>query len=146
VFIIAYSLSFSIIRLLTLVCLEIAMHNEQFHSFVQFIHSSNKGQCIHATFGIHTILYNHTSFFFFFFLFFIPSFFSLTRMRMCALLSLKIFSKRAYIYCKHTCTYQYCHIYLCVHNFLPPFSLKYLSRFIHGVIYNFVSSFIVHTS
>jgi hypothetical protein len=34
-----------------------------------------------------------------------------------------------YIYCEHT--YQYCHIYLCVHNFLPPFFLLsiYLALF-----------------
>ena len=46
---------------------------------------------------------------------------------------------RTHIYCKHThthtYTHQYCHIYLCAHNFLPPFSpsLKHLSRFIRRV-------------
>ena len=150
VFIIAYSLSFSIIRLRALVCLEIAMHNEQFHSFVQsihsFIHSSNKGQCIHATFGIHTILYNHTSSSFFFFSFSFYSFFFfllLVCVCVCSIVIENLFKTRIYIYIlqAYTYTYQYCHIYLCVHNFLPPFSLKNLSRFIHGVIYNLFSFF-----
>jgi hypothetical protein len=98
VFIIAYSLSFSIIRLLALVCLEIAMHNEQFHSFVQFIHSfilptRDNAYMPPLAYTRYCTIIPPPSFFFFY-----SFFFSLTCMRICALLSLKIFSKRIYIY------------------------------------------------
>ncbi len=144
-FIIAYSLSFSIIRLLALVCLEIAMHNEQFHSFVQFIHSFFQQGTMHTCHLWHTHDIVQSYLLLLLLLFFIPSlFFSYSYASVCSIVIENLFKTRIYILRAHTHTYQYCHIYLCVHNFLPPFSLKYLSRFIHDVIYNFFSSFIVH--
>lgn len=82
--------------------------------------------------------------FFFLFVFFLVFysfvFFSYLYTYVCSIVIENLFKTRIniYIYCEHT--YQYCHIYLYDHNFLPPFMLKYLSRFIHWFyIYNFFS-------
>lgn len=122
------------------------------HSYNSFIHSFfQKGQCIHTCHLRHThdIVQSYLPLLLLRLrlLFFIPPvFFSLTCMLMCALLSLKIFSKRArtfiYIASIHTniVTSTYVSI-IFYHLFFP---LKYLSRFIHRLTYNFFSSFIVH--
>jgi len=162
--IIAYSISFSIIRFFFLCSFALRSQritSSSIHSYNSFIHPFIHS-FIHSLIGgtMHTCHLRHTHdivqsylllLFFFFFVFsclvfYSFVFFSYLCAYVCSIVIENLYKTRIniYIYCEYT--YQYCHIYLYVYNFLSPFILKvFISLLFIDFIYNFFS-FIIDAS